>query len=533
MEAQRQTSRRSAMRSLNKTMRQHIDGTHKDYLEPKDLQKCPLTITIQRLPFTTGELPKGVQQFLKPIPPLQIYKWLDQYKPWNVEDDLSPPNIKDNDLPNSSQTEAAFFCNLVKIYLTSSDDMKARPIIPCQTHWRGANAEIQAFNSLCNVNWRLAALFTCRLEINHREREDLTKPHAIAFVTDEAPHQKHAVSKSELTTIVVLATSFAAHPKCDHTVIPFRQITVISGSGRNIRIVQGVFDVENGKLDLRISEIVNFDKGLPHLSASRGCQGDFDTTNCATHVIDFCTSARRRLMPPSLPHEFQVARVTCQLARGSCYRSSSLPRLPVCQTRTLRSPPGVRARARVRAEPKNASASLQPPLSAAGGNQPHKSDTSITGIYAPVRARRLRGDATKEAARPPVKLPDWFAQNFTPLGEGELSSEAETSIQYVNHSDDSWRAQVPGLPPTEPKTGQVDAASIKSAIAQHLEVVLTANGLIVPSPKEYADEPASKVSHLLLLYAADDSELLLDDYMHNLVFELGCDLMTLDTQDIA
>ncbi|RMD40500.1 hypothetical protein DV735_g4618, partial [Chaetothyriales sp. CBS 134920] len=153
--------------------------------------------------------------------------------------------------------------------------------------------------------------------------------------------------------------------------------------------------------------------------------------------------------------------------------------------------------------------------------------------------------------RPPVQLPDWFAQNFTLLGEGELSSEAETSIQYVNHSDDSWRAQAPGPPSAEPKTGQVDAASIESAIglkrrrlrqeqpgyylqaAQHLEVVLTANGLIVPSPKQYADEPASKVSHLLLLYAADDGELLLDDYVHNLAFELGCDLMTLDTQDIA
>ncbi|RMZ77391.1 hypothetical protein DV738_g4340, partial [Chaetothyriales sp. CBS 135597] len=493
MEAQRLASRCSAIQSFNKTLRQFIDGTHKDYFEPKDLQKSRLTITIQRLPFTTGELPKGVQQFLKPIPPGDIYKWLATYKPWEVQEDFFPPNIKDNFLPNSAQTEASFFWYLVKIYLSGSDDMNARPIIPFQTRWRMADIQdIQTLRVLCNasgINWHPGAFFSYHLETNNREYEDFTKPHIMATISDDAPLQKDAVSKNELTTIVALATKTASHSECNHTLIP---ITVFSGSGRNIRIVQGVFNVQNGKLDLRISEIVNFDKGLPHLSASRGCRGDFDTTNCATHVIDFCTSARH-------------------LATFSQF------------------------------------------FTAAGGapSDGGPSSSQITGIYAPVRARRLRGDATKEAARPPVKLPDWFAQNFTALGEGELSSEAETSIQYVNHSDDSWRAQVPGLPPTEPKTGQVDAASIESAIglkrrrlrqdqpgyylqaAQHLEVVLTANGLIVPSPKEYADEPASKVSHLLLLYAADDGELLLDDYVHNLAFELGCDLMTLDTQDIA
>ncbi|RMZ79355.1 hypothetical protein DV737_g3416, partial [Chaetothyriales sp. CBS 132003] len=290
-------------------------------------------------------------------------------------------------------------------------------------------------------------------------------------------------------------------------------------------------------------------------------------------------------MPPSLPHEFRVARVTRQLVRGTC-RSSSLPRLSACQTRTLRSPP--RARVRARADTRNAGASSQPPpLPAADGNQPDQKDASVdpdatasthdlaafsqfftsaggpssdgpgssshvTGFYAPVRARRLRAGAPKDPARPPVKLPDWFGQSVTLLGEGELSSDAETLIQYVHHSDDSWRAHAPAaLSSAEPKAGQVDAANIESALglkrrrltqeqpsyylqaAQHLEVVLTANGLIVPSPKEYADEPASRVSHLLLLYAADDGELLLDDYVNNLAFELGCDLMTLDAQDIA
>ncbi|RMZ90614.1 hypothetical protein DV736_g2176, partial [Chaetothyriales sp. CBS 134916] len=287
-------------------------------------------------------------------------------------------------------------------------------------------------------------------------------------------------------------------------------------------------------------------------------------------------------MPPSVPYEFQVARVTRQLVRGT-YRSSSLPRLSACQTRSLRSPPRVRVRAR--ADTRNAGASSPPLVPAVDGNEPDKKDTSvgpdtatptpdlaafsqfftsaggpptdspgssqITGFYAPVRARRLRASTQKDSPRPPVKLPDWFGQSVTLFGERELSSDAETSIQYVNHSDDSWRGQGPALLSAEHKASEVDAANIESAIglkrrrltqeqpryyiqtAQHLETVLTANGLIVPSLKEYADEPASRVSHLLLLYAADDGELLLDDYVHNLAFELGCDLMTLDAQDIA
>jgi hypothetical protein len=41
-----------------------------------------------------------------------------------------------------------------------------------------------------------------------------------------------------------------------------QQVTVISASGRRIRIVQGVVDIIKGSIEVRVSDIIQFDEGI-------------------------------------------------------------------------------------------------------------------------------------------------------------------------------------------------------------------------------------------------------------------------------
>ncbi|RMD40510.1 hypothetical protein DV735_g4626, partial [Chaetothyriales sp. CBS 134920] len=190
MEAQRLTRRRSVIESFKKTIwRQFIDGSH-DSIELKDLQKSPL-VTIHPISFTTGEPPKDIEKFFKPIPASQIHQWLTQYKPWDVESDFvreeNPWILEYGPLTLRPQTEAQFVSNLISIYLKASHESDALPIIPCHTNWRtvGCDEGGLRVNALAkaNANWQIAKILTYCLKTNSREQEDWTKPHIIAFPT--------------------------------------------------------------------------------------------------------------------------------------------------------------------------------------------------------------------------------------------------------------------------------------------------------------------------------------------------------------
>ena len=175
----------------------------------------------------------------------------------------------------------------------------------------------------------------------------------------------------------------------------------------------------------------------------------------------------------------------------------------------------------------------------------------------------------KELPKPEVKIPEWFTDhNIILHGEGDLDPESRTSVDYFvdrdyskrlrklvqDGPDDSGEAPEAMKDPTRESSQRTDSAQLGEPsplrfkrrrtpreeprywldAIQHVETMMTTSGLMSPHQRpEHENEPANKTSHLLLHSAAKDGELLLEEYVRNIAFELGSDLMALDVQDIA
>ena len=186
--------------------------------------------------------------------------------------------------------------------------------------------------------------------------------------------------------------------------------------------------------------------------------------------------------------------------------------------------------------------------------------------YGSARRRRQRANGNKEAPKVDFKLPSWFLEeNVITIGEGPLAPGVEAQIDWTstgsrkvrepktpesdNSSTDAATSTRPDIADFMNRITSIDRAehSITGRIRrrakepryiidgfQGRDILWTANGLIQPTPvPELQGEPAHDQCHLLLHSAVKDAELLLDEEVCDLAAMLGCDLVTLDAQDIA
>lgn len=192
--------------------------------------------------------------------------------------------------------------------------------------------------------------------------------------------------------------------------------------------------------------------------------------------------------------------------------------------------------------------------------------------YGSPAKRRLRNRAVKEK-EPEFITPDWFAvHNIHLFGHGALSSDAESTIEIVpgyggggegtpkpvgssgksgentNESKESDESTTKQNAENDESTNDTISSLVQDGTPQptyedkkyyivadqYEEVVRTTKGLLRSGHNSaFAEADDSLRNHLLLSYTGSDGTIFLDHLVENLARDLGCDMMSLDAQDIA
>ena len=176
----------------------------------------------------------------------------------------------------------------------------------------------------------------------------------------------------------------------------------------------------------------------------------------------------------------------------------------------------------------------------AASNKPRSAGR--TGPYGSGIRRALRNRKPSPAfAQPTATIPTWFRernifrysdsstveQRNSPVAivQQSAATESATERQVVDGGKGSHDSGVPSSADTQPQY------PLSEEVWEELYASAKA-GLVLP-PAEYANEPATLKSHLLLQYPGDNGILFLDSVVRRLAQELKAKLITLNAQDIA
>jgi len=88
--------------------------------------------------------------------------------------------------------------------------------------------------------------------------EDDSKPHLTCFLADNTPRRDDSLCFSELWCLLMICAHQHLQRIKDHRPVAIVPVTIVSGSGRQIRIVQGYVDGRNGNIKIRKSPIIDF-----------------------------------------------------------------------------------------------------------------------------------------------------------------------------------------------------------------------------------------------------------------------------------
>lgn len=188
--------------------------------------------------------------------------------------------------------------------------------------------------------------------------------------------------------------------------------------------------------------------------------------------------------------------------------------------------------------------------------------------YGSPAKRRLRNRAAREKESEVAKLPEWFANNNVHLfGSGPLSAATASTIDVVPDYEGGGAPQpaaIPGKPEenigesnenhTSQDAGNEDSTKETTSLLlqggspespqddkkyyivsdQYEEVVRTTKGLLRSGHNsKLAEVDDTLRNHLLLSYTGSDGAIYLDHLVETLARDLGCDMVSLDAQDIS
>lgn len=219
-----------------------------------------------------------------------------------------------------------------------------------------------------------------------------------------------------------------------------------------------------------------------------------------------------------------------------------------------------------------AHASNAPAQTPKESTSPKNVEKEQPNYYGSPAKRRLRNRALKEK-EPEVETPEWFVDNNIHLfDQGPLSSDVAFTIDVVpgyegggapsasprptgdpgKSEDDVNETISKQNPPNENTTNDTNSVSQDETLTQsasksppdsmkyyivadqYEEVLRTTKGLLRSghnSPLAETDD--SLRNHLLLQYTGSDGAVFLDHFVEQLARHLGCDMVSLDAQDIA
>lgn len=163
-------------------------------------------------------------------------------------------------------------------------------------------------------------------------------------------------------------------------------------------------------------------------------------------------------------------------------------------------------------------------------------------------ARRSKRSKLHQEVTPSVRIPEWFLDNNVRTVE-DVRKSLITLLKW-----DARRAKYvdptvnPQSSPDEPSGMEPLGADESPATAvdfdapdspyyidsfQWDELVSTARGLLRPTSQFVADDVASRKNHLILHYAGEGGDYLLDELIQKLAVELRADTVALDALDIV
>jgi SpoVK/Ycf46/Vps4 family AAA+-type ATPase len=165
-------------------------------------------------------------------------------------------------------------------------------------------------------------------------------------------------------------------------------------------------------------------------------------------------------------------------------------------------------------------------------------------------ARRSKRSKAQTEVTPSVRIPEWFIDNnVRPVEESGRSPIAllTWSADRAEYVDPAERAQIdpnvaPGivepLAPDENEASATDADPARHVryyvdFSQWNELVSTSRGLLRLTTPFVAEDVASRKNHLILHYAGEGGDYLLDELVQKLAVELRADTVLLDALDIG
>lgn len=163
-------------------------------------------------------------------------------------------------------------------------------------------------------------------------------------------------------------------------------------------------------------------------------------------------------------------------------------------------------------------------------------------------ARRSKRSKPQQEITPSVRIPDWFVENnVRPVEDIERS---HTALFRWDPEKSQYAAPIKKLSSSPgdvsskaPSNGSEGTAAPKAAeqfieawyfvdIFQWRELVSTAQGLLTLTRPFVADDVASRKNHLVLHYAGEGGDYLLDDLVRKLAIKMRADVVVLDALDI-
>ncbi|VUC37143.1 unnamed protein product [Clonostachys rosea] len=249
-------SRREKLRKFSKGVATPLTKSGDPFIS-QDLL-CKYEIEVYDLDFVTGRPSHGGRQVLIPTAAYKIEKCLQLTKPWEggggLVDFTKRSWKSDIDEPQHLYT-------IIKRYLSTPGlEDETQPSLLSMTPWKPF---VNKYGPLRQFERGWEAHDIWRYTMKNEENEDIGDPsvsHMTCFV-GSAPHLVEGeVSIGEMTTIVSLPMIYASHYKD----LPHRPVgvTLISSSWRSFRIVQGIVDIDQSHIEIRMTPIMSFEEGV-------------------------------------------------------------------------------------------------------------------------------------------------------------------------------------------------------------------------------------------------------------------------------
>ncbi|KAH7306017.1 hypothetical protein B0I35DRAFT_464682 [Stachybotrys elegans] len=252
----RATGLRHIMKTFGKAMKSMVDCEQK-YVGAEVLQA--LKVRVVGLEFETGMAipendPIPGSEFIRPMPAANVLQYILPSQPWKVHGEFKPD-------PDSNFFSGRRFQGMLFRWL---DNPPHTAFMLSGTNWRVDPAgpkspllERQLYSD--HTSWMASYMLRYYKSPGRSappDRQwDTSKPHVICMVHDDAPLNPNYISVSELCTVVALALKNGVLTQNSaHAAFP---VTVVSCSGKQVRIVQGNINFEQCYVVLRCSRIIN------------------------------------------------------------------------------------------------------------------------------------------------------------------------------------------------------------------------------------------------------------------------------------